>query len=103
MRPDPSFRSSPWIFRGTPAGIFLRHAANQLANLWCGGWSAELGGPRSPAPEQPKAGAMPADHGFWGNDDQRFAPPKPQSAKRHPEDAIRPAQSGARALSLQHD
>lgn len=90
-------------FRGAPAGIFSRHASNQLANLGCGGWSVEFGGSRSPALEQPKAGTMPADHGFWLNDDQRFTSPRPQSAKRYPEDAIRPAQSGARTLPLQHD
>ena len=41
-----------------------------------------------PSPEEAEAGAMPAQYGFWLDDDERVGPAGPNSGKTNPKRAV---------------
>ena len=60
-----------------PAGILVRHSLDESSYLGIDLWPAQALGPRSKAPEQPKASPMPGDNGFWFDNSQGVAPCRP--------------------------
>jgi hypothetical protein len=67
-----------------PAGILVRHSPDETSNLVIDLWPVQVLGPRSKAPEQPKAKAMLGDTGLWLTDDQDVAPRRPKTAEQNP-------------------
>jgi hypothetical protein len=58
-----------------PAGILVRHSPDESSHLGIDLWPAQApAGPRSKAPEQPKASPMPGDNRFWFDNNQGVAP-----------------------------
>ena len=67
-----------------PGRILVRQSLDEGSNLGIDLWPAQALGPRSKAPEQPKASAMPGDNGFWFDNNQGVAPCGPKTAKQNP-------------------
>ena len=65
---------------GTPRRIFLHHPLDDGSNLGIDYWPAKVLCLRSKAPKQTKPCSMPADNGFWFDDEQDVAPTRPESA-----------------------
>jgi hypothetical protein len=53
----------------TPAGILVRHSLDESSHLGIDLGPAQVLGPRSKAPEQPKANPMPGYNGSWFDND----------------------------------
>jgi hypothetical protein len=87
--------------RRSPSGVLERDTANQgpklLADLWPDGTR-----PGSPAPLQPEARPMPADHSLRFDDCENIRPSRPVQAQGVPEETIQVVQRGARAFPLEH-
>ena len=54
---------------GAPAGILVRHSLDEGSHLGIDLGPAQVLGPRSKAPEQPKASPMPGYNGSWFDND----------------------------------
>src|SRR5882757_3517625 len=70
--------------RGSPSLILLRQASDQNANL-LGDLRSSAAWPRSPAPIEPEACAVPADHGSGFHEDLDVRPAGPTLAECRPE------------------
>ncbi len=57
---------------------------------------------RFPTPIQPESLTMPANHGFWLDDNERLAPLGPKQPKADPEDPIPPGQRRPWMLLSEH-
>ena len=74
--------------RSAPGGILFDHPPDQRSKLGVDLWPAKALGLRAQAPEQPKASAMPGDHGFWFDNDEDLAPCRPKTPEQDPKDSI---------------
>src|SRR5450759_2717711 len=89
--------------RSTPGRVVSHHLENQHSEFLAGPLSTTSGSmPRQPGPVQPKAGAVPADDRFRGDNDQRLFPVPPQFSSQNPEEFIGSAKPGFRPPRLQH-
>jgi hypothetical protein len=86
---------------GSPIRVLFRETPDQPADL-IGDLRPALAMTRSPAPVQPKTGAMPADHGLRFHDGQKLCPPGPGTAECHPEQPVGGTQIGARTFPFEH-
>src|SRR3954454_15534225 len=56
---------------------------------------------RAETPIEPKAGAMPTDHGFRLDENQRGCPVRPDGAQGDPKEAIGAVEMGTRVLAFE--
>ena len=82
--------------RGTPGRVFASHPADEVAQLAVDARPARAPRARPPSPEQAEALAMPANHGVGLHDNEDICPPRPEPAKRDPEESVRDRQPGPR-------
>jgi len=95
-RPLPKTRPPyPPQFRA-PQGMGLGHPLDECAHLRRDSWAAGSGPPALPGPEQPEAGAVPANDGLGLDDGNGLRPAVPQARKPDPEEAVARSQAWAR-------
>src|SRR5215471_2594933 len=84
----------------SPVRVFFGQTADQAANLLgdLGPTAARTG---APTPVQPKAGAVPANHGRRLHNYQSIGPPGPESTEGGPEKPIAPVQLRTRTFPLE--
>jgi len=87
--------------RRSPGRVLAGHSTDERPDIRIDRWtSASVSA--LPGPVEPKALAMPADHGFGLHEDQGVVPVWPQTVERDPECAVRLGQLGAFGFSLQN-
>ena len=72
----------------TPKWILAAHLPNQLADFFRHRWTPGLALTNLPGPEQPKGLTVPANDGFWLDNDQGRSPIAPDCAQPRPEEPI---------------
>src|SRR5262245_30160134 len=92
---------SPWI-RGAPQRVLAAHAADQFSHIRRNRWSSRLPAADLPSPEQSEAFAVPANHGFWLDNDQHRAPVAPKLGKPRPQKPVCRGQLRALHRALQY-
>src|SRR5215813_6379805 len=90
--------------RGAPqVGILGNHMENQVPDLLRNPLSAGvLPHPGDHPPVQPKAVSVPADHGLWGDKDERLLPAGPEPASGNPEKFVQHVELGPGLPAFQH-
>lgn len=83
----PSFEQFAMDLRCSPTGILLGEAADQIPKFIRDLWPAPRP-PRSPAPIQPKAGAVPANDSIRLYDEEHAFPARPELAECNPEQSV---------------
>src|SRR5262249_13191068 len=73
---------------GSPGGILLRHALDEVTNLRANLWSTTVPPLGKPTPIEPKSCTMPPDDRLRLHDHQYLGPLGPQSPKRQEEQSI---------------
>src|SRR5215831_14216405 len=88
--------------RCAPRRVLGDHAENQLAHFPAQGFpSGGVSSPRQPRPVPAEARAMPTHHRFWGDEQERFLPPRPQLSESDPEHLVDRAQSPPRSFGME--
>ncbi len=78
-----------------PGGVLSNHAEDQVSHVFRELLSTDpLSRPGDEAPVQTEARSMPTNHGFWGEQDERLFPPRPESDGDHPEEFVEHAKLG---------
>jgi hypothetical protein len=89
--------------RSAPGGILGHHAKDQLAQLfadWSSSQTSTMTG--EPGPVQTKPDAVPANHGFWHDYNQRLLPAGPPPSNQKPEQLVGVPESRLGVASLQN-
>ena len=87
--------------RSAPKRILSAHPPNQFTDFLRLRRAAALATENLPRPQQPKALAVPADHGLWLNDHKSRAPGHPELGQSCPEESICGGQLRSFDLALQ--
>ena len=87
--------------RGSPTLVLVRQAPDQNANL-LGDLRSAAPRPGSPAPIEPEAGAVPADHGVGLHEDQDVRPAGPTLAECRSEAPVQGVQCWPRPFPFHH-
>ena len=88
-------------FGSAPVCILLRQASDQFPHFLADPRPAAAR-TRPPAPVEPKAGSMPADDGFWLDDQEDVGPAGPDAAERSPKQSVARIQGRPGSLALQY-
>ena len=68
--------------RRAPQGVGLSHAADERADLRSDRWAAGPMLPALPGPDEPEAGALPADDGLGLDDGDDLCPAVPEAGEQ---------------------
>ena len=88
--------------RRAPQGVGLSHAADERADLRSDRRAAGPVPPALPGPDEPEAGALPADDGLGLDDGDDLCPAVPEAGEQDPEHSVGRAQAWAWRGALEH-
>ena len=86
---------------GSPRWILFREAFDGAGSIGVDLTTSDSASPASKTPVEAKACFVPAGDGLRFDDDQRVAPTSPESAQRHPEEAIASCEAWPRTAALE--
>jgi len=84
-----------------PQGVGLGHPMDECAHLRRDSWAAGSVPPALPGPEQPEAGAVPANDGLGLDDGDGLPPAAPQAGQPDPQQPIGGSQAWTRSGALE--
>ena len=73
--------------RSSPNRVLCRHPLNEISQLLIDP-RPTTPGTRTPPPVEMKTGTVPANYGFWFDDDEDIAPAGPEAPKSRPEESV---------------
>ena len=98
---DPKLEQFAVNPRRSPQGVGLSHPADERANLRGGHRAAGPVPPALPGPDEPEAGALPADDGLGLDDGDDLRPAVPEAGEQDPEHPVGGAQAWTRRGALE--
>jgi hypothetical protein len=86
---------------GSPIRDLFCQSSDQRPSIF-GDLRPSAAGPGSPSPVEPKAGAVPANHGLGPHDNENVGPAGPETAESRTEDSVQRVQVWPGSLAFQN-